>query len=50
MVAFLPLKRHPFKLVDISGTTVIDASDLYNTLENGWHGGRKAPILEGIIF
>lgn len=33
MMAFLPLKRHPFKLVDINGTIVIDVSDLYNILE-----------------
>lgn len=33
MMTFLPLKRHPFKLVDINGTIVIDVSDLYNILE-----------------
>lgn len=33
MMAFLPLKRHLFKLVDINGTIVIDVSDLYNILE-----------------
>lgn len=50
MMAFLPLKRHPFKFVDINGTTVIDASDLYNTLGNGWHWRRKAPILGASSF
>lgn len=38
MMAFLPLKRHPFKLVDINGTIVIDVSNLYNILE-AWGAG-----------
>lgn len=45
MMTFLPLKRHPFKLVDINGTIVIDVSDLYNILEAQGEGGISGGVI-----